>query len=109
MRLGVNALLKQHARDHINPVRDFLADKSDPGTQLKHLISRQAEVVAQMRGSMPVFFAGDGFPCEVIVKRRKWSPRLEEQWVSVVGACINLGYLDNLGRRCARSARSMPV
>jgi hypothetical protein len=78
----------------INPVRDFPADESDPGAQLKHLISRQAEAVAQMRGSMPVFFAGDGFPCEVIVKRRKWSRQLEEQWASVVGACMNLGYLD---------------
>ena len=61
---------------------------------LKHLISRQAEAVAQMRGSMPVFFAGNGFPCEVIVKRRKWSRQLEEQWASVVGGCMNLGYLD---------------
>lgn len=75
-------------------VRDFVADESDPGAQLKHLISRHAEIVAQMRGSMPVFFTGDGFPCEVIVKRRKWSRRLEEQWASVVGACMNLGYLD---------------
>jgi Tetracyclin repressor-like, C-terminal domain len=81
-------------REHVGPVRDFLADESDPGAQLTHLISRQAEAVAQIRGSLPVFFAGDGFPCEVIVKRRKWSPRLEEQWTSVVGACMNLGYLD---------------
>ena len=90
----INALREQHAHEHINPVRGFLADESDPGAQLKHLISRQAEAVAQMRGSMPVFFAGDGFPCEVIVKRRKWSRQLEEQWASVVGACMNLGYLD---------------
>ena len=90
----INALLEHHAHEHINPVSDFLADESDPGAQLKHLISRQAEAVAQTRGSMPVFFAGDGFPCEVIVKRRKWSRQLEEQWASVVGTCMNLGYLD---------------
>ena len=90
----INALLEQHAHEHTNPVRDFLADESDPGAQLKHLITRQAEAVVQMRGSTPVFFAGDGFPCEVIVKRWKWSLQLEEQWASVVGACMNLGYLD---------------
>jgi hypothetical protein len=76
------------------PIRDFLADESDPATQLKHLISRQVEAVAQLRGTMPVFFAGDGFPCEVIVKRRKWSRQLEAEWADVVGACMNLGYLD---------------
>jgi Tetracyclin repressor-like, C-terminal domain len=90
----INALLEQHAHEHINPVRDFLTDESDPGAQLKHLISRLAKAVAQRRGSLPVFFAGDGFPCEVIVKGRKWSRQLEEQWASVVGACMNLGYLD---------------
>jgi hypothetical protein len=90
----INALLEQQAHEHINPVGDFLVDESDPGAQLKHLISRLAEAVAQMRGSLPVFFAGDGFPCEIVVKRRKWSRRLEEQWASVIGACMNLGYLD---------------
>jgi hypothetical protein len=89
----INALLEQHAHEHINPLRDSLTDESDPGAQLKHLISRLAEAVAQMRGSLPVFFAGDGFPCEIVVKRRKWSRRLEEQWASLVGACMNLGYL----------------
>jgi hypothetical protein len=76
------------------PVRDSLDGKSDPGARLRYLISRMAEAVAQIRGTMPVFFAGDGFPCEVIVKRRKWSRQLEEQWADAVGACMNLGYLD---------------
>jgi Tetracyclin repressor-like, C-terminal domain len=76
------------------PSGDFLDGESDPGVRLKHLISRQAEAVAQARGTMPVFFAGDGFPCEAIVKRRKWSRQLEEQWADVVGACMRLGYLD---------------
>ncbi|MCV7413536.1 hypothetical protein [Mycobacterium florentinum] len=69
-------------------------DESDPRATLTRLISRQADAVAQMRRSMPVYFAGDGFPYEVIVKRRRWSRGLEEQWASVVGACMNLGYLD---------------
>lgn len=69
-------------------------DESDPRARLTRLIARQADAVAQMRRSVPVFFAGDGFPYEVIVKRRKWSRGLEEQWASVVGACMNLGYLD---------------
>jgi hypothetical protein len=77
------------------PISNFRAGESDPGARLKHLIARQAEAVAQMRGTMPVFFAGDGFPCEAIVKRRKWSRQLEEQWADVVGACMHLGYLDN--------------
>jgi hypothetical protein len=76
------------------PISGFRAGQSDPGARLKHLISRQAEAVAQTRGTMPVFFAGDGFPCELIVKRRKWSRQLEEQWADVVGACMHLGYLD---------------
>jgi hypothetical protein len=71
-----------------------MTSEFDPGTQLKQLIRRQAEAVAHIRGSMPVFFAGDGFPCEVVAKRRKWSPRLEQQWTDVIGACMNFGYLD---------------
>jgi hypothetical protein len=107
------------ARSCIDHVRDFPADASDPGAQLKHLILRQAEAVAQIRGSMPVSFAGDEFPCEVIVKRRKWSRQLEEQWACVVGACMNLGYLDQgdplitarliLGMICATAQQRQPV
>jgi hypothetical protein len=89
----LNVLPEQYTQQRINRVSDVRADESDPGVQLKHLISRQAEAAAQLRGTMPVFFAGDGFPCEAIVKRRKWSRQLEEQWASVVGACMDLGYL----------------
>jgi hypothetical protein len=74
------------------------ADESDPGAELKQLISRQAEAVAQ---------------------RSMWSRQLEEQWASVIGACMNLGYLGQadpiitarliLGMICAAAQQRQPA
>jgi hypothetical protein len=86
--------LEPPAHEPANSFEDFLADESDPGAQLKHLITRQAEAVVEMRGSTSVLFGDDGFAHGVIVGSGKWSLQLEEQWASVVGACMNLGYLD---------------
>ncbi len=69
-------------------------DAADPGVQLRSLISRQAVAVTQMRGATPAFLADEGFLCADTVPEHGWSRRLEERWASVVGACMNLGYLE---------------
>jgi hypothetical protein len=90
----LRALFERRAPELSASVRDILASTSDPGSQLKRLVTLQAAAAIQFRRYIPFFFGHQMLPPDVSIRWRKWNRQFEKEWAGVVSACMDAGYLD---------------